>query len=94
MHSFLNNDNLFHEKLLLTKKRTNYYNIKNIKNNQNIPTETETDLIKVYNTNLSKIEELKSKLINYDSKINEITELNIKINNWAQLIKSKNDIIN
>ena len=91
MSSFLNNDN----KLLLTNKRTNYYNNKKYNNgNQNFPTDIETHLINEYNINLSKIEELKSKLINYDSKINEITELNIKINHLTKLIKSKNDIIN
>ena len=64
-----------------------YYNLGNYIDNNN------ERLLEEYNSNLKKIKELKSKLIDYDSKINEITELNMEINPLNNLIESKNKII-
>ena len=51
-------------------------------------------LIEEFNSNQRKIIILKSKLKDYDFKLNEITLLNLKVNHLNKLIKSKNKIIN
>ena len=51
-------------------------------------------LTEEFNSNQRKIIELKSKLKDYDFKLNEITLLNMKVNYLNKLIKSKNKIIN
>ena len=51
-------------------------------------------LIEEFNLNQRKIIILKSKLKDYDFKLNEITLLNLKVNNLNKLIKNKNKIIN
>ena len=51
-------------------------------------------LIEEFNSNQRKIIILKSKLKDYDFKLNEITLLNLKVNHLNKLIKSKNQIIN
>ena len=51
-------------------------------------------LTEEFNRNQKEIIELKSKLKDYDFKLNEITLLNLKVNHLNKLIKSKNKIIN
>ena len=51
-------------------------------------------LIEEFNLNQRNIIILKSKLKDYDFKLNEITLLNLKVNNLNKLIKNKNKIIN
>lgn len=51
-------------------------------------------LIEEFNSNQRKIIILKSKLKDYDFKLNEITLLNLKVNHLNKLIKNKNKIIN
>ena len=53
----------------------------------------ELELKKVYYSNLNRIVELKNKLKNYDCKLNEIAQLNIKINHIKKLIQNKDRII-
>ena len=51
-------------------------------------------LIEEFNLNQRNIIILKSKLKDYDFKLNEITLLNLKVNHLNKLIKNKNKIIN
>ena len=61
----------------------------NLNNKSNI-----IKLIEEFNSNQRKIIILKSKLKDYDFKLNEITLLNLKVNHLNKLIKNKNKIIN
>ena len=70
-----------------------YNNNQNVNLTYSIRKDDKTELMDIYNRNAKKIEELKSNLLNYDYKLDEISKLKIKINNLNRLIKSKNKII-
>jgi hypothetical protein len=72
-------------------------NSKNQEFDESMIFNNKSNLIKLteeFNSNQRKIIELKSKLKDYDFKLNEITLLNMKVNYLNKLIKSKNKIIN
>ena len=80
------------------KNRIKYEsNSKNQEFDEAIALNKKVDLIKLitgFNSNQKTITELKTKLKDYDFKLNEVTLLNLKINQLNKLIKNKNKIIN